>query len=354
MTGRRKFLSDATRFGAGLAMTAALPFGPAWSAANEIADSRMIDVHHHFIPKFYVSEFEDRIVASGARRPLVAVWTSWTPERAIEAMDRSGVATSVLSLSFPGVWFGEPREAARLARRVNEYAAEVARSHPGRFGLFSALPLPDADGSLNEIAFAFDVLKADGIGLLTSYGDKWLGDAVFDPVFAELNRRKAVVFVHPVAPACCKGLIPGMPAALAEVPQDTARAIINLVFSGTFTRYPEIRFIFSHAGGTMPMLIGRMHQYGPKDILEKVPRGIEYEIRRQYFDIAGSAFRPAVAALRSLVPTSQILFGSDNPFIPLDETARGLAEMGFSADDLRAIRRDNALGLFPRLKRQAG
>lgn len=349
-SGRRRFLSGASTLGLGLAMSAALPFGDSWAQSLASRDSWAVDVHHHYIPKFYVDEFEDRIVAAGARRPLVSVWTGWSPQRSIEAMDQNGVATSILSLTFPGVWFGDAAESKLLARRVNEHAAEIARTCAGRFGVFAALPLPDKEGSLKEIEYALDVLKADGIGLLTSYGDKWLGDAAFDAVFEELNRRQAVVFVHPNSPACCKGLIANVPAALAEVPQDTARAIINLVFSGTFTRFRNIRFVFSHAGGTLPMLLGRMHQYGPKDIRERVPKGIDYEIRRQFFDIAGTAFRPAIAALRSMVPTSQILFGSDNPFIPLSDTATGLLELGFSADELRGIRRENALSLFPHLK----
>jgi predicted TIM-barrel fold metal-dependent hydrolase len=345
---RRRFLTQIS----GLSLAAALS-SPTWNGladAQELKGAKpwIIDVHHHFIPKFYVEEFEDRIVAAGARRPLVAVWTSWSPEKTIEVMDLNGVATSILSLTFPGIWFGDALESRKLARRVNDYGAEISRRYPSRFGLFACIPLPDQEGSLREIEYSLDTLKADGIGLLTSYGDKWLGDASFDPVFAELDRRQAVVFVHPTAPNCCKGLIPNIPSALAEVPQDTARAITNLLFTGTFTRFKNIRFVFSHAGGTMPMLYGRMHQYGPKDLKDKVPLGIEYEIKRQFYDIAGTAFRPAIAALRSIVPTSQILFGSDNPFIPLSETVLGLPDLNFKPEELKAIQRGNALNLLAR------
>jgi predicted TIM-barrel fold metal-dependent hydrolase len=265
-------------------------------------------------------------------------------------MDKQGVATAVLSLSTPGVWFDDPQAAARTARRVNEYAADLVRTRPGRFGFFAVIPLPDTEASLREIEYALDVLKADGIGILTSYDDKWLGDAAYQPVFEELNRRKTVVFVHPTTPLCCRTLLPDVSPIMVEIPQDTTRAVANLLFSGTFARDKDIRFIFTHAGGSVPMMLGRMHQYAPKNVAEKAPNGIDYELKRLHYDIAGTAYRPAIAALTSLVPTTQILFGSDNPFIPLAETAEGMTQLGLSAADLQRIGRDNALALLPRLK----
>ena len=149
------------------------------------------------------------------------------------------------------------------------------------------------DGSLREIEYALDVLKADGIALLTSYGDKWLGDPIYAPVFEELNRRKSVVFVHPTVPGCCQTLLPAVTPLVAEVPQDTTRAVANLLFTGSFSRFKDIRFIFTHAGGTVPMVAGRMQQYGPKSFAEKGPHAIEDELKRLYYDIAGTAFAPA-------------------------------------------------------------
>jgi predicted TIM-barrel fold metal-dependent hydrolase len=224
------------------------------------------------------------------------------------------------------------------------------RTHAGRFGLFAVLPLPDTEASLQEIEYAYSVLKAGGVGLVTNYDDKWLGHPDYQPVFEELNRRKSVVFVHPATSSCCRTLLPDVSPILIEMPQETARAVTNLLFTGTFSRFKDIRFIFTHAGGNVPMLLGRMHQYGPKNIAEKAPNGIEYELKRLYYDIAGTAYRPAIAALTSLVPTTQILFGSDNPFVPLAETADGIMQLGFSAEDLARIGRDNALTLLPRLK----
>jgi predicted TIM-barrel fold metal-dependent hydrolase len=309
----------------------------------------LIVVHHHHIPPFYLAENRERIAGSRGGQ-ISDAWLNWTPERAIEAMDKSGVATAVLSLSSPGVWFGEATTARLTAPQVNEYAADLVRNHPGRFGLFAVLPLPDQEGSLREIEFALDVLKADGIGRLTSYGDKWLGDSAYLPVFEELNRSKAVVFVHPTTPYCCRNLLADVAPLVAEVPQDTTRAVANLLFTGAFNRFRDIRFIFTHAGGDVPMVYGRMLQYGPKNINEMAPHGIEYELKRLYYDIAGTAFRPAMAALTSLVPTSQILLGSDNPYVALADTASGLMRLGFSVADLRAIGRENALALLPQLR----
>ena len=321
----------------------------AFAQTPAVAKASLIDVHHHFVPPFYFSDNRDRIAAAAGGR-MHPAYASWTSEQAIAAMDKQGVATAVLSLTTPGVWFGDAQGAAQTAHRVNKYAADLARSHPGRFGHFAVLPLPDTESSLREIEYAFTVLKADGIGLMTSYDDKWLGDPLYQPVFEELNRRRAVVFIHPTTGLCCRTLLPDVNPIMLEIPQDTTRAVTNLLFSGAFTKFKDIRFIFSHAGGSVPMMVGRMHQYAASNIGDKVPNGIEYELRRLHYDIAGTAYRPAIAALTSFVPTSQILFGSDHPFIPLAETAAGVMKLGFSASDLQRIGRDNALSLLPRLK----
>jgi len=189
---RRNFISGIAS--AGLGALAYSSFGRLFTPAPVLAKSALIDVHHHFVPPFYLSANRERILAAAAGR-INPGYASWTSERALAAMDRHGVATAVLSLKTPGVWFGDAREAAQTARRVNEYAADLARSHPGRFGLFAAIPLPDTESSLHEIEYAFSTLKAVGIGLMTSYDDKWLGDRIYEPVLEELNRRKAVVFV---------------------------------------------------------------------------------------------------------------------------------------------------------------
>jgi predicted TIM-barrel fold metal-dependent hydrolase len=343
---RREFLATLAALGVSAVTPARILIAQRAAAS---AKPGLIDVHHHIVPPFYLAENRDRIVATGGGR-INPAYLTWTPEQALAAMDKHGVATAVLSLSVAAFWFGDREAAARTARRANEYGADLMRTHAGRFGLFAIIPLPDTEASLREIEYAYSVLKADGIGLVTSYDDKWLGHADYQPVFEELNRRKSVVFVHPTTPSCCRTLLPDVSPILVEIPQDTARAVTNLLFTGTFSRFKDIRFIFTHAGGNVPMLLGRMHQYGPKNIAEKAPNGIEYELKRLYYDIAGTAYRPAIAALTTLVPTRQILFGSDNPFVPLAETAEGMMQVGFSAADLQLIGRDNALALLPRLR----
>lgn len=321
----------------------------AFAPALIIPNRGLIDVHHHFVPPFYFNENRERIAAA-ANGSMHPAYASWSSEQALAAMDKHGVATAALSLTTPGVWFGDAQSAAQTARRVNEYGADLVRKHPERFGLFAVIPLPDLESSLREIEYAFSTLKADGIGLMTSYDDKWLGDPSYQPVFEELNRRKAVVFVHPTTGLCCRTLLPDLNPIMLEIPQDTTRAVTNLLFSGSFTKFKDIRFIFTHAGGSTPMMAVRMRQYAPRNVEEKVPNGIEYELRRLHYDIAGSAYRPAIAALMALVPTTQILFGSDNPFISLAETAEGVLKLGLSASDLQMIRHDNAAALLPRFK----
>jgi predicted TIM-barrel fold metal-dependent hydrolase len=311
----------------------------------------LIDVHHHILPPAYMAEARERVIAQG-QGYLPAPVLQWTPANSVAEMDQNGVATAVVSISTPGVWFGNMQAGRTLARKCNEYSAQLVRDYPGRFGFFAAVPLPDTEGSLREIAFALDVLKADGIGLMTSYGDKWPGDAAYASVLEELNRRNAIVYVHPTGPDCCRDLIPYVPYVFTELPHDTTRAVTSLLFSGSFGRFRNIRFIFSHAGGTLPMVAGRIARQSSamKELAEKLPDGVEYELRKLYYEIAGSANRPAMAALTNLVPISQVLFGSDYPWGRIGVTAAGMGNLGLSAADLHAIGRDNATSIFPRLR----
>jgi len=345
---RREVLSTLAAFGVSAFMPGAALIA---QTSEPTSKSRLIDVHHHILPPVYLAEARDRLIAQ-QQGYLPARILNWSPQNALAEMDQNGVATSIVSISTPGIWFGDARSARTLARKCNEYAAQLAKDYPGRFGFFASVPLPDTEGSLMEIVYALDVLKADGIILLTSYGDKWPGDPAYMPVFDELNRRKALVYFHPAAPNCCRNLIPNVPPVFTEVPQDTTRAITSLLFSGSFARFRSTRFIFSHAGGTIPMLAGRLSYYSAemKDLVDKMPNGIEYELKRLYYDIASSANPSSMAALMKLVPASQILFGSDYPFVRIGESTDGLTHIGLSDADLRAIRRDNAARLLKRLK----
>jgi predicted TIM-barrel fold metal-dependent hydrolase len=265
-------------------------------------------------------------------------------------MDRAGVATAITSVTTPGVWIGDDEQGRRLARESNDYAARLAGDYPGRFGIFAAVPLPQIEASLREIEYGLDVLEADGIALFTSYRDNWLGDPAFEPVMAELNRRKAVVFVHPEAPLCCRGLLPGVHEHVLEYGFDTTRAITRILFSGTALRYRDIRWIFCHGGGTTPFLAERLVRAPGLNtsLAQYVPDGVLAELQRFHYDVAQVAHPMALAALSRLVPVSQILWGTDFPFRFGTEYVKGLAEFGFSEEDLRKIDRENALRLLPR------
>ena len=304
----------------------------------------IVDVHHHLAPPAYIADLSRR---KRGQPPTL----EWTPEKSLADMDAAGVGAAILSITSPGVWFGDAAAAAALARVCNEYGAKLAADNSHRFGTFSALPLPDVDASLREIEYALDTLKADGIGLFTSYGDKWLGDPAFAPVMDELNRRKAVVYTHPTDANCCVNLIAGVPEPIIEYGTDTSRTIASLLFTGTASRCPDIKFIFSHAGGTMPFLIERYVRLPllSKSAAAKTPEGVMPLLQRFHYDTAQVANPAAMAALTKVVPTSQILFGTDFPFRSSLDHVNGLKKI-FDAADLRKIQSDNAHALLPRIR----
>ena len=318
--------------------------------------SQRVDVHHHYCsPEWFAFMTEHH--AKSYRFPGLSTFSTWTPQASIETMDEGGVQTSMLSTTTPGVWFGDPIEAQRMARNMNDFGAELVRAYPGRFGLFGVLPLPDVDASLAELSYVLDTLKADGISVLSSYDDKWLGHASFAPVWEELNRRKAVVYSHATAPACCRSVIPDFDPTTIEFNTDTARTIINLIDSGTATRYPDIRFIFSHAGGTIPGLAGRYlrDQVSTAALRADAPPNTKLaHLRRFFYDTASSANIVNMQALKLLVPPSQVLFGTDFPWATPARIAAGLSDAGLNADELRAIDYENAHRLMPQLRNAKG
>jgi 6-methylsalicylate decarboxylase len=338
---RRAFLAAA------LGITLAARFTRAAEAiqgSTPGGNPRRIDMHHHFAPPAWIADVTGRPLLQPAN-------TRWTPELSIEDMDKGGVAAAVVSITNPGLWFGDPAQARRLARACNDYGAKLVLDHPTRFGLFAAMPLPDVDATLREIAYAYDTLKADGIALFTSYGDRWLGNTAFRPVMEELNRRKAVVTIHPTAADCCRNLVyaPGVGPGSIEYGTDTTRAILGVAFSGDAVRFPDIRFIWSHAGGTVPFLAGRI-EGAANAAREALPNGFTAELKKFYYDVAGAANRGALASLLQVVAPTQIVFGTDFPPGGTSAAvAKAMADVGlFSESDLRAIDRQNAVRLLPR------
>jgi predicted TIM-barrel fold metal-dependent hydrolase len=344
--GRRQFLST------GLAAAATVVAAPRVFAQAPAAKppAKRIDVHHHFLPPQYMKEEHERTSFShdtvSANQML-----AWTASQSLEVMDANGIATAIVSQTTPGVWFGDVEKGRRAARMWNDYAAEQIKNYPGRYGLFAPVPLPDTDGSLKEIEYAFDTLKADGIGLVSTYDGKYLGDASFAPVFAELNRRKAIVYVHPTVAACCGSVLPAVIPQAIEFPFDTTRTIASLIINGTLIKNPDIRFIFSHGGGATPMLAGRMAEtlgHRPNSA-EVTPNGVGAELRKLYYDTASAASPGAMAALRIMAPANHILFGTDYPFVKAAAGIEQLQQTQMSDAERDGIDRGNAIALLPRL-----
>jgi predicted TIM-barrel fold metal-dependent hydrolase len=259
---------------------------------------------------------------------------------------------AVVSVLNPGVWFGQKdEEARRLARACNEYAANLERDHKGRFRSFAVIPLPDTEGSLREIEYALDVLKAEGIALWTSYSGMYLGDPAFLPVFEELNRRKAVVYTHPTVPDCCAGLVKGLPVSTLEYAHDTTRTIASVVFGEGQTAFkcPDVQFIWSHSGGTLPFLTSRFVELVKRQ-KDKFPDGPLPIFRKFYYEVAQGNTLGQLAALMQMVPISQVMLGSDYPFREGIEAIEGLDNYKFSPADLKAIWSENAIRVMPRLR----
>lgn len=306
---------------------------------------RIIDVHAHFTPPQYARDLANSKLLFPASR-------DWSPTRHLEEMERAGIARSFLSLTSPGVSMGDVAQGRKMARYTNEYGAQLVVDHPGRIGLFAALPLTDVDGSLREIEYSLDTLKAFGVCLFTSYSGKWLGDDAFAPVFDELNRRKCIVYVHPTSAACCTNLLPNIPDSVIEYGTDTTRAITNVIYSGAARKYPDLRLIFSHAGGTMPYLIERFDFADRTNALvrQRVPEGYRAAAARFFYDIAQAASPTTLRALRQVIPVSQIVFGTDYPFRTMQEHVAQLrASRVFSAVELQGIQRDNIARSLPLL-----
>jgi predicted TIM-barrel fold metal-dependent hydrolase len=356
---RREFLGGLAVAGAGaLLPQAARPMRPG-----------KINVHHHLTAPAYVKFLTENKVRDFPNRSIA---------EGLDDLEKAGVAMAFTSIIGPGIWFGNVNETRRLARECNEWAAKLMTDYPGRFGMFACLPLPDIDGSLREVEFAFDSLKADGVYLFTNfgqtplYGDKYLGDPVLAPIYEELNRRQAVIYTHPKDNLCCRGLVPGVANPTVEYGTDTTRAIMSVLANGTAARYPGLRFIFSHGGGTAPYLISRIAGTQAPYLREggimapgapaargtaNTPSGPIAELQKFFYDTSSVENPVALGALRKLVPLSQIVFGTDFPF-GSSAVARvnALEASGvFSETELQAIYRDNAMKLLPRAKSaQAG
>jgi predicted TIM-barrel fold metal-dependent hydrolase len=342
---RRNFLSGsaaATALGFAGASSVTAPPAAAQTPAQAPAKPRRIDVHHHIVPPAQAEALARH--KSGAAK--------WSVAMSLDDMDKAGTDTAVVSILNPGVWFGQKdEEARRLARECNEYAANLERDHKGRFRSFAVIPLPDTEGSLREIEYSLDVLKAQGIALWTSYSDKYLGDPSFLPVFEELNRRKAVVYTHPTVPDCCAALVKGVPVSTLEYAHDTTRTIASLVFGEgrTALRYPDVQYIWSHSGGTLPFLTSRFVELAGRQ-KDRFPNGPLPIFQRFYYEVAQGNTPGQLAALMQMVKISQVMFGSDYPFRLGTEAVDGVHNYKFTPDEIKAIDSENAIRVMPALR----
>jgi predicted TIM-barrel fold metal-dependent hydrolase len=320
---------------------AAVPVGGLIAQATRDASSKRgrIDVHHHMLPPFQ----------DGGNR-------NWTPQVSLDAMDKFGVDTAILSVTMApccgvaDLLYAGDEKANALARRYNEFGAKVVSDHPKRFGFMMALPLMDTDATLKEIEYAFDVLKADGVGVFSNTGEKWLGDPQFMPIFQELNRRKAVIFIHPSVAKCCRTLIPGVGTGVVEFDFDTTRTVVSLLYSGRLSQNPDIRFIINHSGAAVPTLAGRIKDELRGDPKHVAPNGAFAELTKLYYECAHATYPAPIAATTTFASTSQLLFGTDFPIWPYETTVSLIPALKLSPETTYALDRGNAERLFPRWK----
>ena len=313
---------------------------------------RRIDVHTHFVPEVY----RRALAVAGIDRPDgIKGVPAWSEQLALETMDRLDVEVALLSISSPGVHFGDAAAAAALARAVNEEAARIRDDHPDRFGFFASLPLPDVDGALTEARHALDVLGADGVVMQTNHAGTYLGNASLDALYAELAARDGVVFLHPTTAHCGEHLGLGYPRPMLEFMFETTRSVTDLVLSGTLQRHPGLQVIVPHAGAALPVLAGRVELLLP---LLTVPGGpdvpsLREALRRLHFDLAGAPVEELLTALLAVADPAKLHYGSDFPFTPADACvalADRLDRASSLTDDQRAgVDGRNSRALFPRL-----
>lgn len=331
---------------------------------------KRVDVHHHAFPETYVRALK----GAGVKNSMGVDFPEWTPNSSLKEMDKNQIQVAMLSITAPGVYFSgiefPTGFSEELARIGNEAIADAKKEHPDRFGGFATIPMLDANGAIDELAYALDSLELDGVALMTNYKGTYLGDKAFEDIFEDLDRRKAIVFIHPTEPG--PQYDPGLdlPAALIEAPFDTTRAITNMMFNGVLDRYPNITYIVSHGGGTIPFLAWRLAgiEYAQKDKKQSMLRGL-YDyllkgrpdkglrlVKSMYFDTAIVSGNYALNALRDFAGSEHIVYGSDlciarvAPIVTKNLKRDG----GFSDDEYHAVSYGNSLRLFPRFSEYFG
>jgi len=346
MTSRREFLAGLAAAGASTLM----------QRGGAPTTRRAIDVHHHLVPpKVLATHREEfaRVGALGGNETMTKQVLEWTPQISLELMDAAGVNTAMLSMSTPGSWFGSAQDGRKMAREINEMGATMMRDHPGRFGLMASLPLPDTEGSLKEIEYAMTALKADGIGLMTSY-DTWpLGHQMFWPVYEELNRRRTIIFVHRTSATCCLNLRVG-PGGLQEFLIDDLRFLNSLLTSGTLNKFPNITWIHGHGDAMLPF-VAKLNG-APINGADRAgkpawaPNGVQAELKKVYVDTGGNN-KLHLDELRKLgMLATRTMYCSDVPYGRINLTNMRNPAVGLSPEEIQAIEFGTAHQLFPKYK----
>lgn len=351
MVSRRDFLAGVAAAGTAAALARAKA-APRQTGASVPRHHGVIDTHHHFWAPEYLQLSQDW--GNAHHSPVAANIAGWTPRVTLEEMDRGGVRTAVLSLASirEGFWGLDAQKATKVIRACDDYAARMISDHKGRFGLFAPLNMLDVDLCLQEAEYAFDQVHADGIGIQSSANGKYPGDPMYNPLWEELNRRKAVVFFHGPVPDCCGALkvAPGVNPSVGEVTFDMTRAVMSLLGNGTLARYRDIKWLFSYGGGTVPYLAGRIDAFFKqyKNIHDLAPDGVIAELAKLHYDTVNVTAAAPFAALTTLAKTSQIIYGTDFPYFSNDQLDE-LDKRRLTAEALEAIHSGNAKRLLPRL-----
>jgi predicted TIM-barrel fold metal-dependent hydrolase len=319
-------------------------------------DAPLIDVHQHPVPDYYKRALAPLGIGGSGENP----WPEWSLQEQLDLMDETGIAVAINSIASPGVYFGDVDFAVRFARECNEGLAKLVADRPHRFGGFALLPLPDIGASIREAVYALDELNLDGICLLSHVGSRHLGHPDEDELYAELNRRGAVIFVHPLRNQAKEVPAYAYPAGMTELVLDTTRALVNLLWNGTFGKFPNIKWIMPHGGGTVPFLAYRLSAMDKKPhIRELLPGGsVASALRTLYYDVAEIVSPAPLRCLAETTDPSHILFGSDFPFSRHRSPSQDVRDMiasckafdGWDESTRGCIERENALKLFPRIK----
>ncbi len=311
-----------------------------------------IDAHHHIVPPEYKRQVGDYIAKAAGMAERVL---EWTPETSLAEMEKGGTDTAIITLSNTPAIGRAARDPRALTRQCNEYSTKLAQDYPGKFIPLTLLPFPDMDGTLAEIAYGMDVLKMPGVGMLTSYnGEIWQGDPRLNPIYEELNKRSGVIFCHPLTPEPVRGMIPWIHDTVLEYLFDTPRAITSCAFQGTFNKYPNIKFVFCHSGGTLPPLFDRINRRIERTpaLKEIMPGGFGPVLSKLYYDTAMSTSVTNLGAALKIIPPSQFIFGTDFPYLSTAGTLDHLGDHGLSQAEFEGIKGGNALKLFGKYLKQ--